>query len=131
MSRESPTLKKGDLIVIENTDNLRKSINEFYKKWEMVRRTATSMALDAQFASAATATVIRMATSATTVTENETGKQVKIKYHGLGWKPFETKRLIGIVTEITKEEHRDLDVIKIREQTGGSRYCRRYILENV
>jgi len=76
------TLKKGDMIVIENTDNLKKSINEFYMKWEMVRRTATSMALDAQFASAATATVIRMATSATTVTKNEADKQEKIKYYG-------------------------------------------------
>ena len=65
------------------------------------------------------------------MTEKQTGKQVKLKYYGLNWFQFENKRLIGIVTEITKEEHRDLDVIKIREQTGGFRYCRRYILENV
>ena len=64
-------------------------------------------------------------------TEKQTGKQVKIKYYGSGFKPFENNRLIGIVTEITKEDHRDFDIIKIREQTGGVRYCRRYILENV
>ena len=44
---------------------------------------------------------------------------------------IENKRLIGIVTEIMEEDHRDFDIIKVREQTGGFRYCRRYILENI
>ena len=120
MSRESQTLKKGDLIVIENTDNLIKPINEFHKKWEA----STTPSKTAP-------TAMRTAPATATATERQTGKQVKLKYYGLGFKPFENRRLVGIVTEILKEEHRDLDVIKIREQTGGSRYWRRYILENV
>lgn len=121
MSRESPTLKKGDLIVIENTNCLQKPINQFRKKW-----TATAMAH-------ATSMTTRMvpATAMETALVNETGKQVKIKYRGSDWKTFENNRLVGIVTEVFSEEHADLDVIRIREQTGGSRYCRRYILENV
>ena len=131
------TLKTGDLIVIDNTDKLQKSINEFSKKWATAPKTllttamATEMATTTEMAMATAAVRGQMAAPPATVTEKQTGKQVKIKYHGLDWEQFENKRLIGIVTEITKEEHRDLDVIKIREQTGGSRYCRRYILENV
>ena len=64
-------------------------------------------------------------------TEKQTGKKVKLKYCGSRSKPFENNRLVGIVTEITKEDQRDFDLIKIREQTGGVRYCRRYILENI
>ena len=129
------TLKAGDLIVIENTDNLKKSINEFSKKWATPAKTllttamATEMATTTEMAVAAVRG--QMAAPAATVTEKQTGKQVKLKYYGLNWFQFENKRLIGIVTEITKEEHPDLDVIKVREQTGGVRYCRRYILENV
>ena len=119
-------LKKGDLIVIENTDCLQKPINQFYKKWE----TATVMAMAmATAVSTATATVTAMATAM--ATEKQTGKKVKLKYYATGWKRFENNRLVGIVTEITKEDHRDFDLIRIREQTGGVRYCRRYILENV
>ena len=144
MSRESQTLKKGDLIVIENTDNLIKPINEFHKKWEV-----TEMKID--FGAAATPAGVAMANAVSmasmyaytagptacvspataTATERQTGKQVKLKYYGLGFKPFENRRLVGIVTEILKEERPDLDFIKVREQKGGFRYCRRYILENV
>jgi hypothetical protein len=119
------TLKTGDLIAIENTDNLKKPINEFHKKWAatvtVTLATATATAME-------TETAMAMATA---MTEKQTGKKLKLKYYGTRWKPFEDNRLVGIVTEIVKEEHPDLDVIKIREQTGGVRYCRRYILENV
>lgn len=121
------TLKAGDLIVIENTDKLSESISQFYKKWETAM--ATGMPLSPRASSSAVGLMAFTATE--TVIEKQTGKQVKLKYRGLGWKPFENKRLIGIVTEITEEEHRDFDMIKIREQTGGFRYCRRCILENV
>ena len=115
------TLKTGDLIVIDNTDKLQKPIEQFHQKWET---TAESLAM---------AMVMATVTHRVTVmaTEKQTGKKIKLKYYGTGWKDFENKRLIGIVTEITKEDHRDFDIIKVREQTGGSRYCRRYILENV
>lgn len=109
------TLKKGDLIAIENTDKLSEPIEQFHKKWATAA--ATYAAVPRQMAA--------------TATENETGKQVKLKYYGSGWKDFENNRLIGIVTEIMEEEHRDFDFIKVREQAGGFRYCRRYILENV
>ena len=125
------TLKTGDLIVIEDTDKLSETINEFRKKW-----TATAMAtppLATRTATSWSAMTTRMVTTTAmeTANENETGKKVNLKYRGSDWKTFENNRLVGIVTEILKEEHGDLDVIKIREQTGGSRYCRRYILENV
>ena len=125
------TLKKGDMIVIENTDNLKKSINEFSKKWATAPKTLLTTAMATEMAMATAPVRGQMATPAATVTEKQTGKQVKLKYYGLNWFQFENKRLIGIVTEITKEEHPDLDIIKVREQKGGFRYCRRYILENV
>ena len=136
MSRESPTLKKGDMIVIENTRNLKKPINEFHKKWE-VTKMKISFGAVATPTGVAMAQSVSMATAMKTgketgmATEKQTGKKVTIKYYGTDWKDFENNRLIGIVTEITEEEHIDFDVIKIREQTGGVRYCRRYILENV
>ena len=124
MSRESPTLKKGDMIVIEDARNLKKPIVQFYKKWGM---------LPSPSPATGTPTVTRTVTTTAmeTATENETGKKVKLKYRGSDWKPFENNRLIGIVTGVFSEELRDFDVIKVREQTGGVRYCRRYILENV
>ena len=125
-------LNTGDLIVIENTDNLKKPINEFRKKWTapaMVSAPATAMATATPWSAMTTRMVTT--TAMETANENETGKKVNLKYRGSDWKTFENNRLVGIVTEVFSEEHRDLDVIKIREQTGGSRYCRRYILENV
>ena len=130
------TLKKGDMIVIENTRNLKKPINEFHKKWE-VTEMKISFGAAATPVGVAMAQTLAMATGMATgketgmATENETGKKIKLKYYGSGSALFENKRLIGIVTEVFSEEHRDFDVIKIREQTGGFRYCRRYILENV
>ena len=121
-------LKKGDLIMIDNTDCLQKPINQFHKKWEMAIPPAMAHAtamVTAMVPPSAPVMVVE------TATENETGKKVKLKYRGLVWKRFENNRLIGIVTEVFSEEHRDFDVIKIREQTGGIRCCRRYILENV
>lgn len=111
-------LNTGDLIVIENTNKLSEFISQFYKKWATSNEAAMAM-------------MTGMATAPVTAKEKQTGKKVELKYRGSGWKQFENKRLIGIVTEIMEEEHPDFDVIKIREQTGGVRYCRRYILEKL
>jgi hypothetical protein len=94
----------GDLVVIQDKQKFYHSLRSFHAKW-------------------ATATVKSMK-----ATEKETGKQIKLKYYGHSWKPFE--QIVGIVTEITPEEHPDFDVIKIREQTGSVRYCRRFIVES-
>jgi len=38
-------------------------------------------------------------------------------------------QIAGIVTEIHEEFHPDFDMIKIVQQSGGVRYCYRYVLE--
>ena len=40
-------------------------------------------------------------------------------------------QMTGIVTEIHEEFHPDFDMIKIVQQSGGVRYCYRYVLETV
>jgi hypothetical protein len=116
----------GDLVVIQDKQKLRDSIHSFRGKW------VTEMAMGTAMVTPATmgmATAMSTVTVTEMVTEKQTGKQIKLKYYGHTWKPFD--RIIGIVTGITPEEHPDFDVIKIREQTGGVRYFRRFILENV
>ena len=120
------TLKTGDRIAIEDADKLHNSVQSFYKKWS----TEKSIAM-ATWTFKTQGSVIEVSKGLNShAIEKQTGELVKLKYHGTHWKPFENKRLIGIVTEILKEGHGDFDVIKIREQTGGVRYFRRYILEN-
>ena len=128
-------LKTGDLIVIENTDKLNEPVEQLSQKWAPF--TATEMVTPAMVTTptgmkTGMATEMVMATLTTrTVTEKQTGKKIKLKYLGSDWKTLENNRLIGIVTQVFSEDHRDLDFIKVREQTGGVRYCRRYILENI
>jgi hypothetical protein len=135
----------GDLVVIQDKQKFRDSLRSFHNKWTMA--TAMGMAMATKMLGQenrrmlvprptpesktreATAMAMEMAMGMgmAAVTEKETGKHIKLKYYGHGWKPFD--QIVGIVTEITPEEHPDFDVIKIREQTGGVRYCRRFIIE--
>jgi hypothetical protein len=124
----------GSLVVIQDKQKFCDSLRSFHAKWAMMAlATATGMATEtaiematAMATATGTATVTVMATAMGT--EKETGNEYKLKYYGRSWKQF--NQIVGIVTEITPEEHPDFDVIKIREQTGGVRYCRRFILEN-
>jgi urocanate hydratase len=122
----------GSLVVVQDKQKFRDSLRSFHNKWTMATVTGTvTGTVTAMGMATATSTATVMATGAAyspTVMEKEIKKQIKLKYYGHGWKPFD--QIVGIVTEITPEEHPDFDVIKIREQTGGVRYCRRFILEN-
>ena len=122
----SKNIEVGDLIVIQDLNKFDDSVRSFRGKWLSVSPTAAAMATGAVKA-AGTATEMVKAWASAAVTEKETDKQIKLEYYGYAWKDF--NQIFGIVTDITPEEHPDFDVLKIREQDGGVRYCRRYIVE--
>ena len=148
MSRESQTLKKGDLIAVTNVQHLLKANSDFHKKWVITTHgVGTSMASGIHTRAAFDAYDQHLPDQCMFAMHLEDGmdnwlatnvksgkkqplERVPVRYNPWHHKKLENK-LVGIVTEIFSEEHPDLDIIKVREQKGGFRYCRRYILENV
>lgn len=126
----------GQLVVIQDKQKFRDSVSLLCNKWvsEPPRASATLYGAALWFAppfGAITATALVTGSnmySKSMAIERGTGNQVKLKYYGDSWKPF--KQIVGIVTEIIREGHCDLDVVKVRQQKGGVRYFRRFILEN-
>ena len=148
MSRESQTLKKGDLIAVTNVQHLLKANIDFHKKWVITTHgVGTSMASGIHTRAAFDAydqhlpDVCMFAMHLEDGMDNwlatnvKSGKKQPLERVPVRYNPWHHKKLgnklVGIVTEIFSEEHPDLDIIKVREQKGGFRYCRRYILENV
>ena len=142
------TLKKGDLIAVTNVQHLLKANSDFHKKWvitthgvgtKMASGMHTRAAFDAYNQSLPDVCMLAvhleygmdnwLATNTQSV-KKQPLERVSVRYNPWHHKKLENK-LVGIVTEIFSEEHPELDVIKVREQNGGFRYCRRYILENV
>ena len=142
------TLKKGDLIAVTNVQHLLKANSDFHKKWvitthgvgtSMASGIHTRVAFDGYDQYLPDECMLAMhledGMDNWLATNTQSGKKqplerVSVRYNPWHHKKLENK-LVGIVTEIFSEEHPELDIIKVREQNGGYRYCRRYILENV
>jgi len=64
-----------------------------------------------------------------TVKNTKTGEEVILNRLGDNSMLF-GDRLVGIIIEIIKENHRDFDVIKFFDQNSTMRYARRAVVEN-
>ena len=119
----SNKLEVGGLVVIQSSSKLKEPFRSFHIKWEVP---APDLATWHFWMAPTMATAISTA-SYMIINERQTGEKIALKYYSTKWKPVD--RIVGVVTEILRERHRDFDVIKIREQSGKVKYCRRYIVE--
>ena len=119
----------GDLIIIDDLEKFKKSVDSFHDKWSPPSAVST-MALAMATPRATAMEMVTPVTVMVVATERKTNKKYKLKYYGWNFKLLENKRLVGLIAEIIKEEHKDFDIFKISEPSGQVRYCRRFVIEN-
>lgn len=133
-------IKKSDLIIFRNEHHLSaasplfKAGLEMSMKWGL-RRPMRQKEEPSSFASNALPTKIvlphkgmQLLVTKQLQETDFTGEWVSpLKVRGHTYARVD--QMTGIVTEIHEEFHPDFDMIKIVQQSGGVRYCYRFILE--
>ena len=138
-------IKKSDLIIFRNEHRvpaqkpLFKAGQEMMYRWGL-RRPMPQKEEPPSFASNHLPTKIvrphkgmqllvnkRLQETGFTVERDRNPRPLKVRGHTYA----NVDQMTGIVTEIHEEFHPDFDMIKIVQQSGGVRYCYRYVLETV
>jgi hypothetical protein len=121
-------MKTGDLIIIKE-ESWNTSLITFLKKWDWekclyaaVMGGGLGIPTLAPLASGEELPLM-------TVKNVKTGKEYRLKRLGDNSMLFE-KRLVGIIIDVIKEDHRDFDIIKFFDQSSIMRYVRRAVIES-
>lgn len=121
-------IKKGDLIIIRDCENdLEAAQKDFEEKWDWHLAMLTYSVSDDD-------STIQIATEierAQEIVDNKkTNEEYVLQYNDCFYdKEHKGNKMTAVVLDIFREQHRDLDVIKMSECNSIIRYTRRAIIE--
>ena len=121
-------MNPGDLIIIEEK-NWNSSLAAFLKKWDWGSCLYAAVMGGGLGMPTLAPVALGEELALMTVKNTKTGEEVVLKRLGDNSVLFRD-RVVGVIIEVIKEDHRDFDVVKFFDQNSTMRYARRAVVES-